>query len=167
MYLFRFTLGLLSAEPGDTQHALSKIQLVTEDPANRDQVSQYLKTAIYLLGSDLIRRGVQESELFPSGNGGTYILGRMMQEAEDQLQRLQVPEQWVLPKAGAIREIARQIWDGSLGEDLSQNLGQEAVCDLIKLWQECSQASEVSRIRLKTVIATRPFPGSCPECPEL
>ena len=66
--LFCFTAGLLTAVPIDTQQAIGKIQLLIEDPSYRDAVSQFLKPAVYLLGADLIRRGLLDSELFYNAN---------------------------------------------------------------------------------------------------
>jgi hypothetical protein len=83
---------------------------------------------------------------------------------EDQIQRLAIPLGWSLPRPGEIREIAERIWNGSLGEELSQTLGPEAVADLFGLWDEHSRASDILRIRLKTLIALHPFPGSCSDC---
>ncbi len=102
----------------------------------------------------------------PAGHAGTTC-GRLIQEAEDSLQRASIPQQWDRPKAGTLRDIAGQIWDGSLDEDMSRDLGREAVNYLLNLWQECSRASEVLRLRLKALIALRVFPGGCSECPEM
>ena len=153
--------------PGDTQQAIGIMERLAGDPSYRDTVSQFLKPAVHLLGADLIRKGFLESEVFHENNAAIYTIGRLIQEAEDSFQRVPVPHQWDRPKAGKLGEIAGQIWEGSLDEDMSRDLGREAVNDLLNLWQECSRASEVLRTRLKTLIALRVFPAGCSECQEM
>ena len=160
-------MGLLIA-PTETidvrQQAIGEMKRVIEDPSYRDTLGQILRPLVYLLGSELIRRGLQEPEPSPGDRDVIYKVSLFVLEMEDRLQRVQIPEQWWRPGAGKVREIAGQIWDGSLDEELSPSLGQEYIEELLRLWQERTRTSQILCSRLKTLIAIQPFSGGCSEC---
>jgi len=149
----------------DTQlPAMGEVKRLIDDSPYRDMMSQALQPVVYLLGGELVRRGIRESMIIPGGEAVTYPLGRLLVEMEDRLQRVQIPEHWSRPEVGDVREIADQLWDGSLGEEISLSLGKEYVDELLRSWRELDRASEILRSRLRTLVALQPFPGSCSEC---
>lgn len=168
--LVSFAVGafIARAMPVDTpRQPMDELKRLVEYPSHRDTLSQVLKPVVYLLGGELVSLGLRESKIILGAQAVIYVLSRFMQEMEDNLQRVQIPDRWSRPEVGYVREIADQLWDGSLGEEISQSLGKDYVDELLRSWQGLDRAVQILRSRLKTLVALQNFPGSCSECPKI
>ena len=150
---FAFGLSIWPTVLGDSGQAESSLNRIIQHPSYRDTASKALSAVVHLLGGELMGRGAQENELLPDARG---VINQFNLEMEDKLQRADFPEDWSRPSVGELREIANQLWDGTLGEELSQWLGKETVNELLRLWLQWSQASEVLRLRLRTLVSLQP-----------
>lgn len=81
------------------QQVLDGFRRLAEDPAYRDGFAKILKPMVYLLGSELLRNGLRESEFGPEARAIDFALGLYIMQVEDTLQRVE-KTQWPPPYRG-------------------------------------------------------------------